>query len=124
MIALRNCSDLHNSAVLQCTIDILPTSQIVPGLSLAVARTAVLENRYASGDGTRTGGGGVAAGRGVGGDGQGRGGQGKRDNGGVARDVADVSTGAHEGPDSHEDDGHEDMHELHFDCVSLAALKR
>lgn len=119
---MRNCSDPYNTAVLQCTIDLLPTSQIVPCLSLAIARIAVLENGDVSGAGTGTGGGGVAAGRGVGGDGQCRGGQGKRRDGGVDRAIADVGTGTNEGPGSHEDGGHEDLHELHFDCVGSAAL--
>lgn len=123
MIALRNCGDPHNSAVLKCTIDLLPTSQLVPGLSLAIARTAVLENRDASVAGTGTNGGGVAARRGVGGDGQGRGGQCKGDNGGVDGDIANIGTGTHEGQDTHENGSHQAMHRLHFDCMSLVILK-
>lgn len=105
---------------MQCTIDFVPASQVVPCLSLAIARLAVPEKGNCSGAGTGAGAGGVIADRGGSGDGHSRGGhgvggRGKGGHGTVDEAIADVRTGTKEGPGSHEDGGHEDMQELHFD---------
>lgn len=107
MVALGDRSDPNNPTVLQCVANLFPSSQLVPGLTIAVTRVAV----SATGVCTR-----AEMGNDADGGAAGRGGGGRGDD---AIADADAGTSADEGQGSHENGGHEGLDGLHFGCMSF-----